>query len=127
MDMMVSHRLSKPAKVKEEINAEGLHHPPKRDLSPGPELCPMINGHGSKINRPSTQQVGVAAKMGTRPNIPEAQGPSAGPVSDTLNTQNITQPQLPPWLETHTLLSNVFTTSSSSKESHSWVRSCFLP
>lgn len=34
--MIVSQRLSKLAKVKEEINAEGLHHPPKRDLPPGP-------------------------------------------------------------------------------------------
>ena len=84
MDVMVLQRLSKLAKVKEEINAEGYYIILLKEIYQcAPELCPIINGPGSKINRPSTQQVSFAAKMGTHPNIPEVQCPSAGPASDT--------------------------------------------
>lgn len=55
MDVMVLQRLSKLAKVKEEINAEGYYIILLKEIYHcAPELCPIINGPGSKINRPST-------------------------------------------------------------------------
>lgn len=81
--MMLLQRLSKLAKAEEEINAEGYVILLKEIYHCAPELCPTINGWGSKINRPSTLQVSFAAKMGTHSNIPEAHCPSAGQASDT--------------------------------------------
>ena len=51
MDMMILQRLSKLAKAEEEINAEGYIILLKEIYHCAPELCPMINDHGSKINR----------------------------------------------------------------------------
>lgn len=54
MDMMLLQRLSKLAKAKEEINAEGYIILLKEIYHRAPDLCPTINGSGSEINRPST-------------------------------------------------------------------------
>ena len=54
MDMMLLQRLSKLAKAKEEINAEGYIILLKEIYHCAPDLCPTINGSGSEINRPST-------------------------------------------------------------------------
>lgn len=53
-DMVILQRLSKLAKAGEEINAKGYVILLKEIYRCAPELCPKINGHGSKINRPST-------------------------------------------------------------------------
>lgn len=122
--MTILQRLSKLAEPEEEINAEGYVILLKEIYRCAPELCPTINGWGNKINRPSTLQVSFAAKMRTHSDIPESHCPVQG--------QQVTQAKYPSpqpqlghyWV--HTAQSDVFITSSPSKESCASVRSCLL-
>lgn len=53
-DIIILQRVSKVAKAEEEVNAEGYINLLKEIYRCAPELCPTINGHSSKINRPGT-------------------------------------------------------------------------